>query len=311
MTTEGVELDAGAVQAAIMAYEEGVMWDKSPSDRLRYSLAAYERTLSADRSGAVRVSDLREELAAHLCDEFDEDFQPRRNARWPEDANDDGKREGGYVAIQPAHVRARALEAADRILGFVLRRISSAIAAPPASESVTVASGVREGLRKAVALKLCEFIGYSFDGLMDGKLPEQYRPVHHGVTGWKYQGHKEDVLEFADSILALSASPVTDGVREALTPVMAAFGASEYAGYKYPGEDQQRERAAFCEGAAFVVASPTASQPASEGKPDLELIEATARKINPGRSEDHIKSVALDALSIIRALSASHAVKER
>lgn len=38
------------------------------------------------------------------------------------------------------------------------------------------------------------------------------------------------------------------------------------------------------------------------GKIDLALIEATARKINPSRSEDHIKSVAMDALSIVRAL---------
>ncbi len=38
-------------------------------------------------------------------------------------------------------------------------------------------------------------------------------------------------------------------------------------------------------------------------KPDLALIEATARKLNPGRSEDHIKSVALDALTIFRALT--------
>ena len=50
--------------------------------------------------------------------------------------------------------------------------------------------------------------------------------------------------------------------------------------------------------------APVAAQPAEGWKPDLPLIEATARKVNPGRSEDHIKSVALDALSIIRALSA-------
>jgi hypothetical protein len=43
--------------------------------------------------------------------------------------------------------------------------------------------------------------------------------------------------------------------------------------------------------------------PPEEGlRVDLALIEATARKINPGRSEDHIKSVALDALTIFRAL---------
>jgi nucleotide-binding universal stress UspA family protein len=175
-------------------------------------------------------------------------------------------------------------------------RIIERFAAPTVSESVTVASGVREVL----------------DDLQQAE--HEYREIHdrHG-DGSQAAGRAWDLLRRAGdkARAALSASPVTDGVREALTPVMAAFGASEYAGYKYPGEDQQRERAAFCEGAAFVVASPTASQPASEGKPDLELIEATARKINPGRSEDHIKSVALDALSIIRALSASHAVKER
>jgi len=32
---------------------------------------------------------------------------------------------------------------------------------------------------------------------------------------------------------------------------LARFGASERAGYLYPGEDQQKERAAFCEGAAL------------------------------------------------------------
>jgi hypothetical protein len=49
--------------------------------------------------------------------------------------------------------------------------------------------------------------------------------------------------------------------------------------------------------------------PSEAETPDLALIEATARKINPGRSEDHIKSVALDALSIFRALSAASAVR--
>jgi hypothetical protein len=36
---------------------------------------------------------------------------------------------------------------------------------------------------------------------------------------------------------------------------------------------------------------------------DLAEIERVARKVNPGRSEDHIKSVALDCLSIIRNLA--------
>jgi hypothetical protein len=36
---------------------------------------------------------------------------------------------------------------------------------------------------------------------------------------------------------------------------------------------------------------------------DLAVIEATVRKVNPGRTEDHIKSVALDTLSVLRALA--------
>jgi len=38
---------------------------------------------------------------------------------------------------------------------------------------------------------------------------------------------------------------------------MAAFGASDAACYFYPGEDQQAERAAFCEGAAHAVSTPS------------------------------------------------------
>jgi hypothetical protein len=56
---------------------------------------------------------------------------------------------------------------------------------------------------------------------------------------------------------------------------------------------------------AIVTASPPMPGRGEAETPDLALIEATARKINPGRSEDHIKSVALDALSIFRALSAA------
>lgn len=34
-----------------------------------------------------------------------------------------------------------------------------------------------------------------------------------------------------------------------------------------------------------------------------ERIEAEVRKLNPGRDEDHIKSVALDCLSVMRAIA--------
>lgn len=63
--------------------------------------------------------EVRNALAAHLCDEWDDEFRPIYKAHWPEDDNDEGKREGGYVAIQPKHVQVRALEMADRILALL------------------------------------------------------------------------------------------------------------------------------------------------------------------------------------------------
>jgi hypothetical protein len=51
------------------------------------------------------------------------------------------------------------------------------------------------------------------------------------------------------------------------------------------------------------VAALASSERSGREAVDLAEIERVARKVNPGRSEDHIKSVALDALSIIRALS--------
>lgn len=64
----------------------------------------------------LKVQNARVALAEHLCDEHDVDFHPIPGAHWPEDENDDGKREDGYVKIQPKHVQQRALEQADRIL---------------------------------------------------------------------------------------------------------------------------------------------------------------------------------------------------
>lgn len=65
---------------------------------------------------------LPEELAAFLCDEFDDEFNPIRGAQWPEHVNDDGYRGGGYVRLQPTNVRIRARENATRILTFIGQR---------------------------------------------------------------------------------------------------------------------------------------------------------------------------------------------
>ncbi|TCN30300.1 hypothetical protein [Sinorhizobium americanum] len=61
-----------------------------------------------------------EELAAFLCSDFDEEFNPCHGYHWPEHENDDGYRgAGGYVRLQPSDVQARARESATRILRFL------------------------------------------------------------------------------------------------------------------------------------------------------------------------------------------------
>lgn len=60
-----------------------------------------------------------DELAAFLCDEFDFNLDPVHGASWPEHENDDGKREGGYIRLQPSDVQAYARENAKRILAFL------------------------------------------------------------------------------------------------------------------------------------------------------------------------------------------------
>ncbi|MDR6431282.1 hypothetical protein [Brucella pseudogrignonensis] len=60
-----------------------------------------------------------DELAAYLCDEFDFDLNPVHGASWPEHENDEGKREGGFVRLQPSDVQAYARENAKRILTFL------------------------------------------------------------------------------------------------------------------------------------------------------------------------------------------------
>lgn len=66
------------------------------------------------------------------------------------------------------------------------------------------------------------------------------------------------VLHAQDTADAILTNPA---VQAALAKVrggadLAAFGASEAAGYLYPGEDQLPERLAYCQGAADGIATP-------------------------------------------------------
>lgn len=112
------QLERMAEQAKFAGSETGVRV-KSPSILLAdlRDAAAAIRALSsqsvADRHKTV------EELAAYLCDEFDFDLNPVHGASWPEHENDEGKREGGYVRLQPSDVQAYARENAKRILAFL------------------------------------------------------------------------------------------------------------------------------------------------------------------------------------------------
>lgn len=94
---------------------------------------------------------------------------------------------------------------------------------------------------------------------------EYYRPA-----GWKNAGinirkgaadKSHSVLFFARHRLATAEAASGAGEREEL----AAFGASEAAGYQYPGADQAAERAAFCAGAAHAASLPPATDPAISG----------------------------------------------
>ena len=61
-----------------------------------------------------------------------------------------------------------------------------------------------------------------------------------------------------DRAFATAEAASGAGEREEL----AAFGASEAAGYQYPGANQAAERAAFCAGAAHSASIPPATDPA-------------------------------------------------
>lgn len=83
-------------------------------------------------------TDDREVLAAHLSvEEFEDGFT------WPEHADDEGYRGGGYVQIAPSDIQALRREAADRIL-ILLQQRGFARLSSPTPDGVIKERGVGE-----------------------------------------------------------------------------------------------------------------------------------------------------------------------
>ena len=94
-----------------------------------------------------------------------------------------------------------------------------------------------------------------------------------------------------EMLAALSQQPSPVAVGD-----LAAFGASEAAGYLYPDEDQRKERAAFCESAAHAV-----STTPSEGADDVA--QEAALRWHIGTALDSLKPGMLhsEKINIIKA----------
>ncbi|MCM0751993.1 hypothetical protein DEA98_14065 [Brucella pseudogrignonensis] len=117
-------------EAARLADAQADKIDLTGMDRTR-SITKYlaaQKVALLDAAAAIRALSSKpvagrcktvDELAAYLCDEFDFDLNPVRGASWPEHENDEGKRDGGYVRLQPSDVQAYARENAKRILAFL------------------------------------------------------------------------------------------------------------------------------------------------------------------------------------------------
>jgi hypothetical protein len=100
-----------AIERAVIELEAN--WPHKTTPEMRDAIRALSSQPVADRHKTV------DELAAYLCDEFDFDLNPVQGASWPEHENDEGKRDGGYVRLQPSDVQAYARENAKRILTFL------------------------------------------------------------------------------------------------------------------------------------------------------------------------------------------------
>lgn len=67
----------------------------------------------------------------------------------------------------------------------------------PAEQAVT------EAMVEAAARIITKWLGYAWDGLHDGRVTDKGFPVfiHHSQTGWKFQGHKGDMIDLARAAL--------------------------------------------------------------------------------------------------------------
>lgn len=83
-------------------------------------------------------------------------------------------------------------------------------------------------------------------------------PYHRVKTMMDRAEEFQKALDMYGVYLATAEAASGAGEREEL----AAFGASEAAGYQYPGGNQAAERAAFCAGAAHAASLPPAADPA-------------------------------------------------
>jgi len=88
--------------------------------------------------------------------------------------------------------------------------------------------------------------------------PNEQPAYPNGVRPFGTGDLRHFIATLDDAILATAEAASGAGEREEL----AAFGASEAAGYQYPGADQAAERAAFCAGAAHAASLPPATDPA-------------------------------------------------
>lgn len=90
-------------------------------------------------------TDDREALAAHLSvEEFEDGFT------WPEHADDDGYRGGGYVQIAPSDIQALRREAADRILILLQQR---GFVRPSSPDGVIKERGGEDGRQELAAIR--------------------------------------------------------------------------------------------------------------------------------------------------------------
>jgi hypothetical protein len=79
------------------------------------------------------------------------------------------------------------------------------------------------------AKHITEWMGFSWDGLLDGRVTDKGFPVFtHGQFGWGFQGHKGDMLDLARAAFPSSPTITSDDIERAaraLDPEIWEIGA--------------------------------------------------------------------------------------